>query len=69
DRALTKLNNKEAEVLIMTFGLRGRPVYTLHDIASKFDMSTERIRQIKFNGLQKLKKLLEGKYTFLELNS
>ncbi|MDZ7742381.1 MAG: RNA polymerase sigma factor RpoD/SigA [Bacteroidota bacterium] len=68
DRALTKLSNREAEVLIMSFGLRGTAVCTLHDIATKFDMSTERIRQIKSTGLQKLKKLLEGKHTFLELN-
>jgi RNA polymerase primary sigma factor len=65
-RALNKLTKREASILTMSFGLCGTPCYTLHDIALEFDMSSERIRQIRSRGLYKLKNLLKGKYAFLE---
>lgn len=65
-RALSKLTKREASILTMSFGLCGTPCYTLHDIALEFDMSSERIRQIRSRGLYKLKNLLKGKYAFLE---
>jgi len=65
NRALSKLNKREAEVLTMSFGLCNTPACTLNDIAEKYGMSTERVRQIKSTGLFKLKKLLEGKKIFL----
>ncbi|MBN1187803.1 MAG: RNA polymerase sigma factor RpoD/SigA [Bacteroidales bacterium] len=66
DRALTKLSRREATILIMTYGLNGTPVHSLHDIAVKYDMSSERIRQIRSRGLSKLKSLIGNKYEFLE---
>ena len=65
-RAISKLNKKEAEILTMSFGLCSTPVYSLHDIALKYNMSSERIRQIRSKGLSKLKKIIKGKYAFLE---
>ena len=65
-RALNKLTNREATILIMSFGLCSTPIYSLHDIALKYDMSSERIRQIRSKGLHKLKNLLKGKCAFLE---
>ena len=65
-RALNKLTKREATILTMSFGLCSTPVYSLHDIALKFDMSSERIRQIRSKGLSKLKEILKGKYAFLE---
>ncbi|MFA6401463.1 MAG: RNA polymerase sigma factor RpoD/SigA [Salinivirgaceae bacterium] len=65
-RALGKLSLREAEILTMSFGLCSTPMYSLHDIAIKYDMSSERIRQIKSRSLLKLKHLLHGKHTFLE---
>lgn len=65
-RALNKLSNREAEVLTMSFGLCGTPIYSMNDMALKYNMSTERIRQIRSKGLYKLKALLKGKYSFLE---
>lgn len=64
-RALSKLNKREAEILTMSFGLCDTPSYTLYDIATKYGMSTERIRQIKSTGLFKLKRLLKGNQMFL----
>lgn len=65
-RTLSKLSEREATILIMSFGLCGTPAYSLNDIALKYSMSSERIRQIRSNGLGKLKILLEGKEAFLE---
>jgi len=65
-RALSKLTEREADILSMTFGLCGVPANSLHDIAIKYDMSSERVRQIKSRGLIKLKDLLKGNYAFLE---
>lgn len=61
-RALKKLTHQEANILVMSFGLGNSPVYTLDDIAIKYNMSSERIRQIKSKGLSKLKFILKGRY-------
>jgi RNA polymerase primary sigma factor len=65
-RALNKLTEREADILIMSYGLGSTPIYTLHDIALKFRMSSERVRQIRSKGLLKLKLMLKGNYAFLE---
>ncbi len=66
NRALNKLSKREASILTMSFGLSGTPIYSLRDIALKYDMSSERVRQIRSGGLFKLKTLLKGNYAFLE---
>ena len=53
----------------MSFGLMGTPVYSLHDIAVEYDMSSERVRQIKSRGIAKLKGLLKGKEAFIKYES
>ena len=65
-RAMQKLSKREASILEMSFGLYNSPVYSLNDIAIKYDMSSERVRQIKRTGLFKLKSLLKENYAFLE---
>lgn len=60
NRALNKLTNREANILKMFYGLSNSKTYSLHDIAEQFQMSAERIRQIKSKGLIKLKKLLQS---------
>lgn len=65
-RALNKLTKRESMILTMSFGLFNTPVYSLHDIAEEYDMSTERIRQIKSRGLSKLKMLLKENCALLE---
>jgi RNA polymerase primary sigma factor len=66
NRALGKLSKREAEILTMSFGLRSTPIFTLNDIAQKYDMSSERVRQIRSKGLMRLKTMLKGNHTFLE---
>jgi len=63
-RALGKLSKREAEILTMSFGLSNSPIFTLTDIAEEFEMSSERIRQIRSKSLLKLKGLLKGKHAF-----
>ncbi|MBN1599293.1 MAG: RNA polymerase sigma factor RpoD/SigA [Bacteroidales bacterium] len=66
NRALSKLSRREASIIIMSFGLFNTPIYSLHDIALEFEMSSERVRQIKTKGLSKLKNLLKGKESFIK---
>ncbi len=65
-RALGELNKREAAILTMAFGLQDSPVYSLNDIAGKYQMSAERVRQIKQQGLIKLKTLIKENKAFLE---
>ena len=58
NRALAKLSEREASIISMYYGLSGTPTYTLQEIAYRCDMSSERVRQIKNQGLVKLKQLL-----------
>jgi len=58
-RALAKLNSREAAILSLSFGLDNGRVWSLHDIAARYKMSSERVRQIKTAGLSKLKVLLK----------
>ncbi len=65
-RAISKLNNRESEIINLTFGLNNNTVHSLHEIACLLDMSSERVRQIKSAGLMKLKKIMSGKHSFLD---
>ena len=65
-RALNKLTKREATILTMSFGLFSTPIYSLHDIALEYDMSSERVRQIKSRGILKLKNLLKENCTLIE---
>jgi RNA polymerase primary sigma factor len=66
NRALSKLSKREASILTMSFGLDNTPSYSLHDIAAKYEMTPERVRQIRNSSLFKLKKLLKGNSAFIE---
>ncbi len=55
DEALQALNEREAQVLIMRFGLDDNKPKTLEDVGKHFNVTRERIRQIEFKALRKLK--------------
>ena len=63
DRALKQLYDREREILKMFFGI-GYPEMTLEEIGEKFDLTRERVRQIKEKAIKRLKgqksKLLKG---------
>ena len=54
DRALKQLHEREREILKMFFGI-GCQEMTLEEIGSKFDLTRERVRQIKEKAIRRLK--------------
>jgi len=66
NRALSKLSEKEANILSMSFGLSDTTIYSLQEIAMKYNMSSERIRQIRSKGILKMKGLLKENTAFLD---
>lgn len=65
-RALNKLSPREALIIKMSYGLCGTPILSLHDIAKKYNMSSERIRQIKDKALGKLKIIMRTNISLME---
>lgn len=63
NRALEQLNPRERDILKMFFGI-GCQEMTLEEIGAKFDLTRERVRQIKEKAIRRLKgqksKLLES---------
>jgi len=53
--ALHTLDEREREVLTMRFGLAGDEPQTFETIGRRFNLSSERIRQIEFKALKKLR--------------
>lgn len=54
NQVLEKLTFRESEILIMFYGLNGRPTSTLIDIGEKLGITRERVRQVKENAIYKL---------------
>jgi len=55
NRALTTLNPREADVIKLYFGLGAQHPMTLEEIGEKFDLTRERVRQIKEKAIRRLK--------------
>lgn len=53
--ALNLLDAREKEVICLYFGLDGAPQMTLLEIGMRFQLSRERVRQIKVHALRKLR--------------
>lgn len=54
-RIISTLSPREADVLNFYFGLDGHPILTLEEIGMKFDLTRERVRQIKEKAIRRLK--------------
>jgi len=54
-RALSTLTNREAEVLALYFGLNNNTSMTLEEIGEKFNLTRERVRQIKEKAIRRLR--------------
>ena len=52
---LSTLDEREAEVIRLSFGIGSNQKATLEEIGEKFNLTRERIRQIKENALRKLR--------------
>jgi RNA polymerase primary sigma factor len=55
ERSLSTLTHREAEVIRLYFGLNGKHSHTLEEIGEEFNITRERIRQIKEKGIKRLK--------------
>jgi RNA polymerase primary sigma factor len=55
-RSLQTLNEKEREILDMAFGIRSGQALSLEEIGEKYSLSKERVRQIRDNALERLRK-------------
>lgn len=55
ERALHTLTPREADVVRLYFGLNGENAMTLEEIGEKFELTRERVRQIKEKGIRRLK--------------
>ena len=61
ENALSTLSEKEAKVLRLYFGIDGERSATLEEIGEKFDLTRERVRQIKEKALRRLKHNVKSK--------
>lgn len=64
DELLCVLNDKEKNIMEFTYGLGGRKQLTFQEIGRKYHISSERVRQIKIEALDKVRMvaMAEGKF-------
>jgi len=55
ERALSTLNERESEVIKLYFGLNKEHSLTLEEIGEKFNLTRERVRQIKEKAIRRLR--------------
>jgi RNA polymerase primary sigma factor len=55
ERALSTLTKRESEVIGLYFGLNNRAAMSLEEIGGKFDITRERVRQIKEKATRRLR--------------
>jgi len=55
DRAISTLTPREADVVRLYFGLNAKHPMTLEEIGERFDLTRERVRQIKEKAIRRLK--------------
>ncbi|NCX95019.1 MAG: RNA polymerase sigma factor RpoD/SigA [Chitinophagia bacterium] len=55
-RVLKSLSNREAEILIAYFGLGGEDAPTIEQVGEKYELTKERVRQIKERAIKRLQK-------------
>ena len=61
ERALSKLAEREAEVIRLYFGLYTDEPLTLEEIGEKFNLTRERVRQIKEKAIRRLRNTTRSK--------
>jgi len=55
ERALNTLTRREADIIRLYFGLNGKHMHRLDEISEEFNITRERIRQIKQKAIRRLK--------------
>lgn len=61
ERALSSLTEREAEVIRLYFGLNHEHSLTLEEIGEKFNLTRERVRQIKEKAIRRLRNVPRSK--------
>lgn len=61
EKALSKLSDHEAEVIKLYFGLSNEQPMTLEEIGDRFNLTRERIRQIKEKAIRRLRNATRSK--------
>nr|WP_043487792.1 RNA polymerase sigma factor RpoS [Halomonas halodenitrificans] len=59
DEWLSELSEKQREVVVRRFGLRGHEAATLEQVGEEIGLTRERVRQIQVEALKKLRRVLE----------
>lgn len=66
DLWLDELSEKQREVVVRRFGLRGHESATLEEVGAEIGLTRERVRQIQVEALKKLRRSLEKQGLSLE---
>ena len=61
ERALDTLTQKESDVIRLNFGIGDQPPMTLEEIGSMYDLTRERVRQIREKGIRRLRHASKSK--------
>ncbi|MDC1506024.1 sigma-70 family RNA polymerase sigma factor, partial [Winogradskyella sp.] len=61
ERALETLTQKESDVIRLNFGIGDQPPMTLEEIGSIYDLTRERVRQIREKGIRRLRHASKSK--------
>ncbi|MCH4553272.1 MULTISPECIES: sigma-70 family RNA polymerase sigma factor [Aestuariibaculum] len=61
NRALDTLSQKESDIIRLNFGLSNQPPMSLDEIGKTFDLTRERVRQIREKGIRRLKHTSKSK--------
>ncbi len=61
ERALSTLTFREANIIRLYFGLNGKHPHTLEEIGEEFNLTRERVRQIKEKAIKRLKNVTRCK--------
>ncbi len=56
---LDELSEKQRDVIVRRFGLRGHEASTLEDVGAEIGLTRERVRQIQVEALKRLKNIIE----------
>jgi RNA polymerase primary sigma factor len=61
ERAISTLTNRESDILRLYYGLNGAISFSLDEIADKYELTRERVRQIKEKAIKRLKQTSRSK--------
>ncbi len=61
ERVVNTLTQREANIIRLTFGLNGKNVHTLGEIGEKYNLTRERVRQIREKAIKRLKHISKSR--------